>query len=274
MNKLKTSIGVFWINTICTLKCKDCITFTPYHKNPTNFPKENIASDIKAFFHIYSWVDHLDIEGGESLLHKDLPYILEEALKYKECFNRIHVLTNGTVIPSKQLLDVMSKNNIFVIIDDYGKALSKNIEEIIKLLSTNNIEYRVDTYNGDNQYFGGWVDFGDMSYKSYTNEELKKTFFACRQATCGAPYIKDGKMFLCSVQAAGLIHIPLVKGQYIDLHDNTETLEEKISIAETFGKIPLKTCEYCNGFNVEEGVRLRAAKQLTDEDNKELKACR
>ena len=80
MEKLKTKIGVFWINTICTLNCKQCITLTPYHKNAENFSKERIFEDIDKFFKIYDWVDHFDVEGGETLLHPALPEIIKKAL--------------------------------------------------------------------------------------------------------------------------------------------------------------------------------------------------
>lgn len=271
--KLKASIGVFWINTICTLKCKKCITLTPYHRKPMNFPKENIFLEIDKFFEIYECIDHFDIEGGESLLHPDLNEILEKALTYKARFNRLHVLTNGTLLPSQKLVDVCKKNDIFFIIDDYGDDLSVKKEELMQVLEENDIPYRVDIYHGENQYYGGWVDFGDMQYKNYSDEEIKNVFSNCRQAICNAPYIKNGKIFLCSIQAAGVEYIPLVEGEYVDLVNENIPLSQRIEIAKVFGEKPLGSCKYCMGFNVNAGKRYAAAEQLPNNMDKELKIC-
>ncbi|MFZ5968954.1 MAG: hypothetical protein ACOYVK_17500 [Bacillota bacterium] len=270
--KLKASIGVFWINTVCTLRCKRCITLTPYHKNPINYPKENIFNDIDSFFEIYECIDHFDIEGGESLLHLDLPAIINKAFEYKHCFKRLHILTNGTVVPSQQLIDSCKNREIFFIVDDYGD-LSNKKAELVDILEKNNIEYRVDKYYGEDQYFNGWVDFGDMKHKNYTAEEIQCVFNNCRQAQISAPYIKDGKIFLCSIQAARIEYIPLIEGEYIDLTDKSVTLDERRNIARNFGKRPLSSCKFCQGFDAENGQRYPAAEQLLSKTDEELKIC-
>jgi len=271
--KLKTSIGVFWINTVCTLKCKQCITLTPYHKNAVHFPKEQIFSDIDSFFEIYDWIEHFDVEGGETLLHPDLPEIIEKAFEYQEHFNRFHILTNGTVIPSPELLAVCKKvKRIFFIIDDYGSERSSRAEEIKKLLTENHIEFRVDVYHGNDQYYGGWVDFGNMKYKNYPEEKLYNVFQNCRQAQAGAPYIKNGKMFLCSIQGAGIQHIVLNKEEYVDFNDG-KTLQEHIRIAAAFGEKPTTACQYCKGFDVKNAVRYKAAEQIEGKIREEDKIC-
>lgn len=270
---MRTSIGVFWINTVCTLKCKKCITLTPYHKKALNFPKERIYKDIEKFFSIYEWADHIDVEGGESLLHKDLPGIIEKAFEYRGSFGRFHILTNGTILPNSKLIEVCKKcRDVFFIIDDYGPQLSVHVTEIKEILEKNNIDYRVDVYHGENQYYGGWVDFGNMQNKEYTLEEKSNVFQKCRQAHCGAPYIKNGKMFLCSIQAAGVEHIPLKLGEYVDFGGDSSQ-EELIEQAKRFGSNPIAACAYCNGFDVENASRYAAAEQITEVIAEKDKIC-
>lgn len=263
MQKLRAVIGVFWVNTICTLKCKQCITLTPYHKKAENFSKERIFADIDNFFEIYEWVEHFDVEGGETLLHPDLPEIIKKAFEYKNCFRRFHILTNGTIMPSKELLEVCKEvKDVFFIIDDYGPELSKRAEEIKQVLKENKIDFRVDMYHGDNQYYGGWVDFGDMKYKDYSDEELKKVFQNCRAGHNKAPYIKNGKMFLCPVQGAGIKYITLKDNEFVDFCSE-KTIQEQIEIAAAFGEHPTSACAYCKGFDAENGKRYKAAKQIS-----------
>ncbi len=270
--KLKASIGVFWINTVCTLRCKKCITLTPYHKNPINFPKENIFRDIDKFFEIYDWIDHFDIEGGESLLHPDLASIIDKAFNYKDRFGRLHILTNGTLLPSQELINSCKSRNVLFIIDDYGD-LSCRKNELVEILSINNIQYRIDKYHGEDQYFDGWVDFGDMQKKSYSEDEKQQVFNNCRQAQVNAPYIKDGKIYVCSIQAAGIEHISLIEGEYVNLLDDSVSIQERINLASNFGKTPLRSCSFCKGFDTENGQRYPAAEQLSLNIEEELKIC-
>lgn len=272
MKKLRTKMGVFWINTICTLRCQQCITLTPYHKRGEHFSKERIFADIDSFFEIYEWIDHFDVEGGETLLHPDLPEIVKKAFEYKDCFERFHILTNGTILPSKELLDVCKEvKDVFFIIDDYGPELSQRAEELKRILTENKIAFRVDVYHGEAQYYGGWVDFGDKKYKNYTEEELQRVFCKCRSAK-DTPYIKNGKMFLCPVQGAGIHYIELRENEYVDFEKNN-TIEERIEIASNFGKKPIVSCAYCKGFDSADGVRYPAAKQIEGIISEEDKIC-
>lgn len=272
MSKLKTTMGVFWINTICTLKCKKCITLTPYHRTAGNFPKERILDDIDKFFELYDWVDHFDVEGGETLLHPDLPEIIRKAFTYKEHFKRFHILTNGTILPSKELIEVCKEvKDIFFIIDDYGPELSIRAEEVKKILIENEIDFRVDKYYGENQYYDGWVDFGDMKYKGYSDEKLKDVFSKCRSAHCGSPYIKNGRMFLCPVQGAGIRYIELKEDEYVDFCAE-RTMEENFKIASNFGENPISACAYCKGFDIN-SERYAAAEQICEKLSEDKKIC-
>lgn len=262
-HKLTAAIGVFFITTKCTLKCKRCITFTPYQKKHEHSSKETILREIDKFFELYDYIDHFDIEGGESLLHPDLDIIVKKALTYKHKFKRIHILTNCTVLPSKSLIDICMSSNkrVMFLLDNYGE-LSNKIEELKDILVSSNIPFRIDKYYGDDQYCNGWVDLGNLKFNNYTDNQLQDIFNNCREAHCQAPYIRNGKVFLCATQAAMIEHIPLIKGEYIDLFDDSISIAQKKEIARNFGKLPITTCNYCKGFDVKNGERYPAAEQL------------
>jgi hypothetical protein len=240
----------------------------PYQKHPINYKCESLKKDIDGFFEIFDRCNHFDIEGGEPLLHPDVAEVVRHALLYKDRFTKIVLLTNGTLIPKTELLELCRNEPVFFIIDDYGEKLSVKKTQMIKLLEEYKIDYRVDTYHGENQYYDGWVDFGDYSFKNYTDDELILKFNKCRTGK-NLPYIKDGKIFPCVVQASGIRHIPLLPDEYIDLRDAAKTLGEKKEMASGFFKKPLMHCKYCQGFIVD-SPRIKAAEQfkageLTDE---------
>jgi hypothetical protein len=233
---------------------------------------EDIKKDIDGFFEIFNGCNHFDIEGGETLLHPDIPEIVTHSLKYSDRFKYIALLTNGTIVPKKELLEICENNPVFFIIDDYGENLSIKKDKVIEALEKYNLKYRVDTYHSDNQYCGGWIDMGDFSYKNYSKEQLMNNFKHCR-ATHGIPYIKEGKIFPCTIAAPGISHIPLLSGEYIDLRDKTQTISDKIKIAENFYKKPIAHCAYCNAFIVS-SPRISAAEQFKpDELTDDMKIC-
>jgi hypothetical protein len=259
---ITADIGVLLVNNMCTLKCKKCITLTPYQKNPVNYKLENIKKDIDGFFEIFDKCNHFDIEGGETLLHPDIAEVVRHTLRYKDRFKYIALLTNGTLAPKKELLELCKGEKIFFIVDDYGEKLSVKKPRLVSLLQEYQIDFRVDTYNGENQYYGGWIDFGDYSLKDYTDKELTEKFSKCRTGK-DLPYIKDGKIFPCTVQALGISHIPLLPDEYIDLRDTSKTNAEKREMAKGFFKKPVMHCKYCGGFLVD-GPRVPAAEQFKD----------
>lgn len=265
MNKLIATMGVLVVNTICTLKCKNCITFTPYHINPQHYEVEHLCHEIDKFFEIYDEVEHFDLEGGETLLHPNLPTVIEKVLTYKSRFKTLNILTNGTLIPNEAVLKSCEGQPVLFIIDDYGR-LSVNKESVIRKLKDYQIEHRVDVYHGEDQYYGGWIDFGNLQYKEYSEEQLRAVFKKCRSGSCGAPYIKNGKIFLCPIQAIEVDHIELMEGEYIDLLSDTQTAENWIEVAKHFSEKPINSCNFCKGFDVS-SVRLNAAEQIEGNSN-------
>ncbi len=257
-------IAIFIVNNICTLKCKHCITRTPYQRNPRNFITTNIMRDMRAYFEIFTNRPclHIDFEGGESLLHPDLHLLIEEAFRFVEqgYSSEVRILTNCTVVPSQVLLDACKKGKFLFILDDYGPKLSIHRDEMVAILEREQIPYRVDIYHGDRQYGNGWIDFGDFTYKGLSREDTEEKMRRCFSAQ--NPYVRDGKIYVCQTQMTGYPHIPLSVGAYIDITDSSTSLEEKRAIAQAFGKRPIKECEYCSGFIPGEGVRIPAAEQL------------
>lgn len=257
-------LAVFIINNVCTLKCKHCITRTPYQRNPRNFTTATIIRDMRAFFEIFTHCpcEHIDFEGGESLLHPDLHLLVEEAFRLvgQGYSDEVRVLTNCTIIPSRALLDACKKGRFLFILDDYGPDLSIYKDEVAAILEQEQIPYRVDVYHGDQQYCDGWIDLGDFTHKGLSREETEEKIRRCFSAQ--NHYARNGKIYVCHSQMTEYSHIPLAVGEYIDITDSSTSLEEKRAIARTFRTRPITQCEYCNGFIPDACIRIPAAEQL------------
>ena len=102
-----TNVVYLEITTVCTLACKLCIAKIPYYTSHEHVELKYVKKDIEKLFEVYDYVENLDISGGEPLLYPNLELVLEEALKYKDKWGRVRIITNGTVIPSEAVINVM-----------------------------------------------------------------------------------------------------------------------------------------------------------------------
>lgn len=101
----------FAITTTCNLKCKNCTNYIPY------LPRENQRVITFADFQTYLQnllknVDKLNallLLGGEPLLHKELPQMLDFALNCEKIEN-VYIITNGTIYFSDALRAVFEKH--------------------------------------------------------------------------------------------------------------------------------------------------------------------
>jgi MoaA/NifB/PqqE/SkfB family radical SAM enzyme len=232
-----------------------------------NFDKRRIFAELDAMFRI---VDHCGLFvpfGGEPLLHPDIDEIIREFKKYEDKIDLFRICTNGTIVPRQSTIDALKalKCTTDLRFSEYG-ALSNRTEEAVRKLAANGIEATVISYGGDDQYFGGWVDFrvGD-DYKGYSEEKLQLIHSHCNYANQIVGL--DGKLYQCNIQSFGVHmgHIELCEEDYVDLFSN-EPLEAKREKVQKIGLHPSEACKYCNSFDVESGKRVSAAIQLEKSD--------
>lgn len=229
-----------------------------------NIPLAEIKQDMDVFFNVFNekQFSHIDFEGGETMLHPELPQIIEHGLVFVEqgVTDEVRVLTNATILPNKELLDICKNNKVMFLIDDYGPNLSDKKDKLINILENNGIRYRVDTYHGDNQYCGGWIDFGNLSVTDETEPQFLEKFKNCISKKNA--HTKNGNVYICPVQLSEPPNIDFHAGDYLNLHCDMP-LSEKRAWAKEFAARPANHCRYCNGFMADGGgVRIPAAEQL------------
>jgi hypothetical protein len=248
------------------------MTSLPYiqEKYRYHIPINSLALQLKEFFSIYDYASRLEYMGGEPLMHPELVAIIDETLKYSEQFGELRITTNATIVPSDELCNLIvncGKRFDFVV-DDYG-PLSKSIDKVTAKLDGYNIPYRIDTYTGDDQHFGGWIKCGDYEYIDYTDEELREQHRNCVQTKDAFACVWEGKVFQCPYPLGFYLRKDILppKEDYIDLFDYTMHKKEKRKIALSFYKMPMWACHRCFGFDEKKSKRYPAAEQAVSIDN-------
>lgn len=266
------------ISLNCNLKCKLCTVGSPYYSGK-KFPElSELESQLRALFEVVDFVEIFTISGGEPLLYRQLPELLESLLEYSDHFEKIEIITNGTIIPTQELLAAVKKYGekfLRFIVDDYGKDLSKNVAQIISLFDENGIPYRLNDYCSDNVRFGGWVDHGPMTEIVHTKSEARGLFAKCAQPQkmnfCFL-YV-DGCLYPCSVVfRRSKLGQDVDEKDYVNIIDQSLTADEKRKkISDIYNTDCLESCEYCTYAISDDAPRFPPAVQMTAE---EIKAAR
>ncbi|WP_162612148.1 radical SAM protein [Flavonifractor sp. An306] len=237
----------------CTLRCKLCGSYSPYYNPKPHFTKEQIITTIDKFFSVVDHVGDISFSGGEPLLHHDLPIFLERARKYSSKYDRLLVLTNGTMLPDDLLLNEMKKcgEKFQVNISNYGNDKSIYCDNLKNILAENQIKYREISYSGDKLFCDGWVDLRRHVQKYFTEDEIKNHAQMCLKQTGGQCFIiTGGEMHNCarSYRRTYLGLIPKNPDEFVDFYDTSKSIEELRNIVKKMiSKGFTTSCAYCDG---------------------------
>lgn len=274
---------MFTLNTItvvpsyiCNLNCKYCGAEVPYLKNKKSHTAEEIIGMCKKVFEIVDYVHQIGISGGEPLVYKPLPELVEKLMAFSNQFDYMEIVTNGTIVPSQELLRAIKKCGkkfYRFIVDDYGKDKSLKVDEITAVLTANNIEFRINDYWSENMWCDGWTDMGSARHDIHTPEEAAEILSKCvypRKGFCNI--IHDGIVDPCGrIYPRINMGLDVNKDEYIDLNDDSITMQQnRDKITRINNAKYLDFCRHCNGLYP--GVtRIKPAEQLTPEELKTIK---
>lgn len=242
------------ILTRCNLKCRLCCEYVPQNKP---FPDMTVGEAEKILDKIFQVADHITTlhltGGGEPFLHPQLPELIETAMKYEHKFDTLMLFTNCTIPVSPRLEEVLSqyREKILVQVSRYG-IYPEREERILCQLQACGVRQKIETYYGENQSFGGWIDFGAWESHGRSNSELEQIFHACSvtRVLKGNWRTRDGKVHWCTRSQRGmeLGLLPDAPQDYVDLFDPTQTVEQmrdKFVHISQYGH--LTACDHCSG---------------------------
>lgn len=239
--KLEVRFLSVCVGQACNLKCKNCANFAPYaHKENMRYHIESIKANLDKLLPCFKEIDTFHIQGGEPLLYSDLDKLLTfMQTKYGHIIKNIQIATNGTIIPSEDILDVMKTVEAVVRISNY--PIESKVDELIALLKEKEIRYRV--YNFANST-GEWSDAGAMDYTISKEKDVVRQVFECGWNTCFT--IENGLVGRCarSIPALTLQNVPMRELDYIDLSKELDI--KKVHKYFTITS-PMACCMHCKG---------------------------
>lgn len=259
------------ITTRCNLRCRLCCEYIPQNKP---FPDMTLEEEKQILDEAFNVVDHINTlhltGGGEPFLHPHLAEMVETAMGYADRFDTLMLFTNDTIPASPKLLKTLTRyhEKIIVQVSQYGRD-PKREQENLTLLTDHGIPCKAVKYYGDEQDFGGWVDFGPWEAQGQNKDILEHRFHSCAvtRDMHGNWRTRDGKVHWCSRSQRGmeLGLIPDCKEDYVDLFDKTMSKEEQQAKFQRIAEqCCLSACDRCSGDQGTDDTSLRysAAEQL------------
>lgn len=203
------------------------------------------------FFRYVDYVDEFILLGGEPLLYKDLSKVIKYIGEhYRDKINKFVIISNGTIVPSNELLLMCKIHNVVFRISNYTASLprlKKQHEKIYKKMSF----YGVKMILGEADQH--WMDYGFDYVKRDCNEnELISVFDTCH-TICNE--VQDDKFYYCVMAhtVANNLHFNVGRDDYFRLENLVGRQLEKnkvLFLEYTLGysdKGYLDMCRYCNG---------------------------
>lgn len=248
-NKVFVQIAQITLTERCTLKCKKCAhaCYAVNHAAP-DLPLEEVKRSADIFFKKVDYIKEFVLIGGEPLLYRNLAeaicYIGE---KYRKSMSVYCIATNGTIVPSREVLEACSQYQVLFRISNYSAQLPRLKESYHKLvvkLGEWNIPYILGKEDWQ------WRDYG-FEYVDQGTEEsiLTETFDQCG-TICRE--LRGDKFYYCVMARTVSDNLGFDVGQndYLDLsvlqgeNYKKELLEFSMGYSK---KGYLDMCRYCHG---------------------------
>lgn len=241
------------ITTRCNLKCKLCCEYVPRSKPFPDMTVTEAERILAALFDVCDRVTTLHLTGGgEPFLHPRLPELIETAMKYADRFDRLMLFTNSTVPIGPDLLGAIGRNKAKIVVQLSRYGINPQREQTAaQLLAERGVSCKIEKYYGDDQVFGGWVDFGAWEPRGRPPGELERVFGDCAvtRDMRGNWRTRDGKVHWCSRSQRGaeLGLLPENTDDYVDLLGGASDLDKRAKFERIAAARYLMACDWCSG---------------------------
>lgn len=216
-----------FVTTHCNLKCKYCSNLIPNIHSKQHIDFDKIKKSVEMLLSKIDYLYRVKIHGGEVLLHPQLCDIIDFFNGLSK-IQSIRITTNGTIMPTDEILQRIANSKIVVQVSDYNLSNSKAIE-LIEKFKTFGVRYM---YLKDQE----WFDMGDCRCREANRNN------ECTIKRCTAFY--NGKIYVCS-RAAIMAQQGDIPDEGIDVCLNEKELRGKIKKLY-LGEYKI-ACLHCDG---------------------------
>ena len=237
------------ITTKCTLHCKYCANFIPLYGKGNDLSLDEILTPFAKLIDAVDFISEFRILGGEPFVHPLLPEIIEGCMKKKK-FDHIEIVTNGTIVPSDYLLNILKKYDVVVYISNYGNIV-KNRRRLIDSLVKNEIRFLFE----DLFY---WENFGDGRKFDYSVTEVRKIYADC-DMICKALF--KGELHVCPRSSHGtdLGFIEKRCEDFVDIMSFSTRAALRAAIFDLYEKRNIAACYHC----LAAPIKIKAGEQIS-----------
>lgn len=233
----------------CSLKCRKCAHgCCNVGSDAADMTFEEVMRSADSFFNKVDVCGEFVLIGGEPLLYRQLAdAIAYIGTRYRDRMVTFSITTNGSIMPSDEVLMMCRKHNVMFKISNYSLQvtwLDKRYKELSALLDTNHVQYYLEKPDLE------WMDYGFETVDRDCDEAgLIKVFDECR-TPCRE--IRGNKLYFCVMARSVSENLGMGIGQddYLDMDALTGGNYKKILLEYNMGyseKGYLEMCRHCNG---------------------------
>lgn len=248
-DKVFLQIAQIALTERCTLKCKKCAhACYAVKSDSSDLSLEEVKRSADIFFQKVDYIKEFVLIGGEPLLYRELAEAIQYiGAKYRKSMSVYCITTNGTIVPSEEVLKACSQYRVLFRISNYSAQLPR-LKESYKRLVLKLEEWNIHYILGEDEW--QWRDYG-FEYVDQGMEEsrLADTFDQCG-TICREQ--RGNKFYYCVMARSVSENLGFGVGQddYLDLSAlqgeqyKKELLEFSMGYSE---KGYLDMCRYCHG---------------------------
>ena len=219
----------------CNLRCKCCEVLIQHFENPRHIPLEQHICEFDEIMSKFDYVRDVHVIGGEPFLYPQLLEYSRYIATHRDKIGSLYYITNGTVVPNKEILKSLKKSNAFIMISDYDD-LSRKKDELTFKCKSQNIGVQVTDYP--------WIYENQLVYDDVNSPQQK--FDDCYERK-HIYTLRDGKLYYCHFLASGetLRAMPFSENNGIFL---TATANEILRYISKEDAPP--GCRFCSGHDL------------------------
>lgn len=229
------------VTSKCSLKCKHCGALMQYFCSPYDIPAEEVISDYNRMLELIEFTDDVLVMGGEPFVYQELAKVITAIKLHPETEKKVgmvRIVTNGTIVPKDDVLDVLADSNIVVWISNYREH-SRHINELIRVFQQRGIKYSVlDLLH--------WANVQQLVERDepLSTEELLEKRKKCAKRHHA---VSEGKFYLCAFTnfAHKLKAVPYDESSFVDIYAE-DAKERLVEYLDTDRPLPI-SCSWCNG---------------------------
>ena len=241
----------------CSLKCKNCMGGFPYMSNPPQVSLAQFKKDADIYFNNIDYTLSFGLGGAEIMMCKNLDAYIEYVMEnYAHQIWKFSFLTNGTILPVKNIIELLKRYQIDVVVSNYSsvKNWEDKFQKLKAVMNENGVHVRTIDYEN-------WINMGwtENTYKEDIGDLFDICGMQCR-------VVHDGKLNYCihgMTSNEAIFHADITDDEFDLLSNDSRKKYQLVEYHLGFNKNgDLKMCHYCNGYININHKTVSVAKQL------------